>query len=152
VCRLSQHVCVLIVLPSMVVFCSAASGYTNTDVACDNGICQCERGLKRNNLRCQKRKCRLYVHSPLGVILKTLIHSLPDNAVRLCSVSDASFRHMSRHCRTEVRLWVKVTLSVFHRGGGVSVRYAVFVGYRILRVGQGQRMVDHHQTRASVWW
>ncbi|KAK2176901.1 hypothetical protein NP493_632g01008 [Ridgeia piscesae] len=32
------------------------SGYTNTDVACDNGICQCERGLKRNNLRCQKRK------------------------------------------------------------------------------------------------
>lgn len=32
------------------------AGYTSADVECSNGICQCERGLKQNNLRCQKRK------------------------------------------------------------------------------------------------
>ena len=49
----------------------------------------------------------------------------------------------------EMRLWVK-TLSLFHRGGFVSMRYTVFIGYRIPRFGKEQRVLDRHQAPDSV--
>ena len=79
------------------------------------------------------------------------------NAVRQCSMSDvyflcrmAFYRHASGQCRTEVWLWVKVTLSLFHRGGGGGchciILFSPAIGFPVLDKKSACRIAIQHQT------